>query len=428
MFPALFALVALGIPIGFALIVTAAAFALPVFGDLAGRQMFGKLAELSSSFAFAAVPAFILMGNILEKSGIAERLFTAMQLWLGRLPGGLAVATIAMAAVFAATTGIIGAVEVVIGLMAIPAMLARGYDKSLVAGTIAAGGSLGTIIPPSITAVIYGLTAQVPVSSLFAGILLPGALMTTLFVGAIVLRALANPGSAPPVIIQATLGEKLRISAAAILPATLLVGAVLGAILFGIASPTEAAATGALGALLLAAANRRLTWPMLRDALAGTATVTGMILTIVFGGSLFASIFSLHGGGALVNAMVDGFDLSSLGLVLLLLAVVFMLGFVLDWATIVLVCMPIFAPLLAAERIDPIWFGVLMLTCIQTSYLTPPMAPAIFYVQAVADGRITYGQIVRGVLPFLACQVITLAAVLAFPTLATWLPEALRRY
>jgi tripartite ATP-independent transporter DctM subunit len=428
MFPALFALVALGIPIGFALIVTAAAFALPVFGELTGRQMFGKLAELSSSFAFAAVPAFILMGNILEKSGIAERLFAAMQLWLGRLPGGLAVATIAMAAVFAATTGIIGAVEVVIGLMAIPAMLARGYDKPLIAGTIAAGGSLGTIIPPSITAVIYGLTAQVPVSSLFAGILLPGLLMTALFVAAIVLNALRNPAAAPPVQIEATLGERLRISAAAILPAVLLVGAVLGAILFGIASPTEAAGTGALGALLLAAANRRLSWPMLRDALSGTATVTGMILTIVFGGSLFASIFTLHGGGTLVAALVDGLDLAPLGLVLLLLVVVFLLGFVLDWATIVLVCMPVFAPLLAAERVDPIWFGVLMLTCIQTSYLTPPMAPAIFYVQAVADGRITYGQIVRGVLPFLACQVITLAAVLAFPALATWLPEALRRY
>jgi tripartite ATP-independent transporter DctM subunit len=428
MFPALFALVALGIPIGFALIVTAAAFALPVFGDLAGRQMFGKLAELSSSFAFAAVPAFILMGNILEKSGIAERLFAAMQLWLGRLPGGLAVATIAMAAVFAATTGIIGAVEVVIGLMAIPAMLARGYDKPLVAGTIAAGGSLGTIIPPSITAVIYGLTAQVPVSSLFAGILLPGLLMTALFVAAIILKAWRNPAAAPPVRIEATLGERLRISAAAILPAVLLVGAVLGAILFGIASPTEAAGTGALGALLLAAANRRLSWRMLRDALAGTATVTGMILTIVFGGSLFASIFTLHGGGMLVSGMVDGFDLTPLGLVVLLLAVVFLLGFVLDWATIVLVCMPIFAPLLAAERIDPIWFGVLMLTCIQTSYLTPPMAPAIFYVQAVADGRITYGQIVRGVLPFLVCQLLTLLAVLAFPALATWLPEALRRY
>lgn len=429
MFPALFALVLAGVPVGFALIATAAAFGFPFFQDLLPRQMYGRLTELASGFAFAAVPAFIFMGAVLERAGIAERLFEAMRIWLGRLPGGLAIAAIAMAAVFAATTGIIGAVEIVIGMMAMPAMLKAGYDKRLVAGTITAGGSLGTIIPPSITAVIYGLIAQVPVTDLFAGILLPGLVMVGLFVLYILGAAILVPGFAPPAPPDPRpLSEKLAITLRALVPATLLIGAVLGVIFAGIASPTEAAATGSLGALLLAAFDRRLSARLVWEALHRTAVVTAMILTIVFGGTLFASVFTLQGGGAMVSGWVGGGEMSDLALIALLLAIVFVLGFLLDWATIVLICVPVFAPLLRAHGIDPLWFGVLMLVVIQTSYLTPPFAPAIFYLQSIAPPGMTYRDIAMGQIPFVLCQVATLGVVLAFPWLATWLPEALRRF
>jgi tripartite ATP-independent transporter DctM subunit len=429
MFPALLALVFLGIPVGFALIAIAALFGLAFFGDVLGQQMFGKLLEIASGFAFAAVPAFIFMGAVLERAGIAERLFAAMQLWLGRLPGGLAVATIAMAAVFAATTGIIGAVEIVIGLMAMPVMLRAGYDRGLVAGTICAGGSLGTIIPPSITAVIYGLVAQVPVSDLFAGILLPGLLMVGLFIAWIIGRGAFDPRSAPRAEMEAMpLARKLAITARALLPATALIAAVLGAIIFGVASPTEAAATGALGAVLLAAIENRLTAALMTEALARTASITAMILTIVLGGTMFSSVFYVSGGGELVRGLVATIGGGATGAVLLFLLVTFLAGFVLDWATIVLICVPIFAPILKSLGVDSLWFGVAMLVCIQTSYLTPPMAPAIFYLQSVAPKEMTYAEICRGVIPFVFCQLATLAAVLALPALATWLPGVLRRF
>ncbi|MCA3246017.1 MAG: TRAP transporter large permease subunit [Azospirillum sp.] len=426
MFPALFALVFAGVPVGFALIVVAAIFGYGFFGEALGRQMFGRLVEVSSGFAFAAVPAFVFMGAVLEKSGIAERLFDAMRLWLGRLPGGLALAAIAMAAIFAAATGIIGAVEVVIGLMAIPPMMAARYDKRLVAGTICAGGSLGTIVPPSVTAVIYGLVAQVPISDLLAGILIPGALTVGLFMGYILLRCAFDPTAGPPAPPdERPLAEKLALTARALLPAAALIACVLGAIFAGIASPTEAAATGAAGALALAGLHGRLDAALVRDAARRTALVTAMIMTIVFGGTLFSSVFHVQGGGELVRGWAAFAAARPEILVPVLLGIVFAMGFVLDWATIVLLCVPVFAPLLQSAGVDPLWFGVAMLVCIQTSYLTPPMAPAIFYLQSVAPPGMTYLDICRGVVPFLICQLLVLAAVLAFPWTATWLPGAM---
>ncbi|MBL8705161.1 MAG: TRAP transporter large permease subunit [Rhodospirillales bacterium] len=431
MFPALFALVFLGVPVSFSLIVIGAGFGLPFFGATLGQQLLGRLLEVASGFAFASVPAFIFMGALLERSGIAERLFAVMRLWLGALPGGLAVATIAMAAVFAATTGIIGAVEVVIGLMAIGPMLRAGYDRGLIAGTITSGGSLGTIIPPSVTCVIYGLVAQVPVGDLLAGILLPGLLMVALFLVYIVGRCLIRPQDGPPVGAderRLPFREKLAITATGLVPAALLIAAVLGSIFWGIASPTEAAAVGALGAAILAACYGKLSFALVREALRQTVLVTAMIMLIVFGGTLFSSVFYIHGGGPLIQGLVGEGRLSPMLLVAVLLAIVFVAGFVLDWATIVLLCVPIFSPLLRAAGVDPLWFGVLVLVCIQTSYLTPPMAPALFYLRSIAPPEITYGDMCRGVLPFVLCQLATLALVMAFPWLATWLPQSFRAF
>jgi tripartite ATP-independent transporter DctM subunit len=431
MFPALFGLVFLGVPVSFSLIVIGAGFGLPFFGATLGQQLLGRLLEVASGFAFAAVPAFIFMGALLERAGIAERLFAAMRVWLGARPGGRAVPTSAWAGVCAATTGIIGAVEVVIGMMAIGPMMRAGYDRGLIAGTITAGGSLGTIIPPSVTCVIYGLVAQVPVGDLLAGIVLPGLLMVGLFLAYILGRCILRPQDGPVTGQEErrmSLGAKLRITASGLLPATALIAAVLGSIFWGIASPTEAAAVGALGAVLLAGAYRRLNLALVREALEKTAMVTAMIMLIVFGGTLFSSVFYVHGGGALIQGLVGGGQVSPALLIAILLGIVFLAGFVLDWATIVLLCVPIFTPLLKAAGIDPLWFGVLVLVAIQTSYLTPPMAPALFYLRGVAPPEITYGDMCRGVMPFVLCQLVTLALVAAFPWLATWLPGSLRPF
>ncbi len=429
MFPVLFALVFLGVPVSFSLIATSAVFGFTFFGPALGQQMLGRLLDLNAGFAFAAVPAFIFMGSILERAGIAERLFAATQLWLGRLPGGLALAAIAMAAVFAATSGIIGAVEVVIGLMTAPIMARQRYERGLIAGTICAGGSLGTIIPPSVTCVIYGLIAQVSVTDLFAGVLIPGLIMTGLFLAYIAGRCWLRPQDGPPADhARVPLATKLRITAAALLPALALIATVLGSIFFGVASPTEAAAMGALGAVLLALFYRRLSWDLIVEALTKTVVITAMIMLIVLGGTMFSSVFYVHGGGKLVQGFVAVWQLGPAGMIALFLAIVFVAGFVLDWATIVLLCVPIFAPLLKAAGVDPLWFGVLMLVTIQTSYLTPPMAPAIFYFQSIAPKEITYRDMCRGMIPFIVCQLLTLALVAFIPASATWLPLILQRY
>ncbi|MFW5679236.1 MAG: TRAP transporter large permease [Pseudomonadota bacterium] len=426
MFPALFLLVFLGIPIAFSLLACAFLFGLPIYGDKIGLQLYAGITQTASQFLLSAIPPFVFMGTMLERSGIAERLFTAMQLWLGRLPGGLALASMAMATIIAASTGIVGAVEIVIGLMAIPIMLRYGYSHSLISGTICAGGSLGTMIPPSIVVVIYASVANLSVGQLFAGILIPGLLMVALFFGYILGRCILYPEDGPPAPPEPMpLGRKLWVTLTAIVPALLLVVAVLGAILAGISTPTEAASVGALGAVLLTIAYGRMSWTVLQETLSRTLVINCMILLIVVGGSMFAGVFRLHRGNDLVAGAVDYFGLEGMALVLALLLIVFIAGFILDWVSVVLICLPIFVPLLRAAGVDPIWFAVLMVVVIQTSYLTPPMAPAIFYLRSIAPPEITYWQMYKGVLPFVVCQLLVLLIVLFWPATATWLPATI---
>lgn len=427
MFPVLFFFVFLGIPIAFSLLATAFLFGIPLYHQAVPLQMYAGITQTASSFVLSAVPPFVFMGFMLERSGIAEKLFSAMQLWLGRLPGGLALATLAMSALIAATTGIVGAVEVLIGVMAIPAMLGYGYRKSLIAGTICAGGSLGTMIPPSIVVVIYASVANLSIGQLFAAVMLPGGIMVACFFAYILLLTILKPKVAPPApkSEQPPLGEKLWITLTALVPVVFLILAVLGAIMFGIASPTEAASVGALGTILLSIFYRRFSWTVLRETLAQTLLVNCMILLIVVGGSMFAGVFRVHGGNHLVEDVVGVLGLGDTGVVLLMLGVVFIAGFILDWVSVVLICLPIFIPLLEASTIDPIWFAVLMIVVIQTSYLTPPMAPSIFYLRSIAPPEITYMDMYKGVLPFVCAQVVTLLCVFFLPQLATWLPTLL---
>jgi tripartite ATP-independent transporter DctM subunit len=426
MFPALFALILMGIPVAFSLIIVAAAAGLVAFGDVAFNQLYGSLYAASTNYILSAIPMFILMGALLERSGIAERLFRVMNLWLGRLPGGLALATIAMGAVFAAAAGVVGAVEVMIGMMAIPVMQKARYSNTLIAGTICAGGSLGTTIPPSVIAVMYASLAQMSVGKLLAGMMLPGLLMVALFLAYIVFHGIMFPVPADPKETRpedVPLGEKLRLTLVTLVPAFALIVAVLGSILAGIASPTEAAAVGALGALLLCIANRRFSGQVLGESLSITVRITSMILLIVAGGTMFMGVFAANGGARLIRDFVEAAGLGNVGMVMFFLLVVFVLGFVLDWTANILIVVPLFTPFIRSSGIDPIWFATMVLVVIQTGYLTPPMASSIFYLKSIAPPDMTYGEMCRGVLPFIGLQLLTLLLVVLFPALSTWLPD-----
>lgn len=428
MFAALFILVFIGIPVAFSLMIIAVGFGYLVFGDLIILQLYGPLLQTASNFALAAIPLFIFMGAVLERSGIAKRLFFALQLWLGGLPGGLALSTIAMCAIFAAASGVVGAVEIVVGLMAIPAMMKARYKNDLIAGTICAGGSLGTIIPPSVIVVVYASIAQLSIGQLFAASILPGLLMVVFFVGYILFRSMTKPNDAPPLPAHERnipLPQKLKITVTALLPPLVLIGLVLGSLLAGAASATEAAAVGAAGTLVLTVMFKELSVKMLMDSLGVTLRITSMIMLIVAGGTMFTSIFAVTGGGNLVRDTVETIGYGNAGIIGFFLIVVFFAGFVLDWVSIVLIFIPIFAPIVRSAGIDPIWFAMMVLVVIQTSYLTPPMAPSIFYLRSIAPRSMTYMQMYRGVLPFVAAQMLVLVAIILFPALATWLPSVL---
>ena len=428
MFAALFVLVFAGIPVAFSLVIVAVGFGFTVFGDLIFLQLYGPLLHTASNFVLAAIPLFIFMGAVLERSGIAKRLFQALQLWLGGLPGGLALSTIAMCAIFAAASGVVGAVEIVVGLMAIPAMTRARYKNDLIAGTICAGGSLGTIIPPSVIVVVYASIAQLSIGQLFAASILPGLLMVAFFVGYVLLRSVLKPEDAPALPAEeraVPLPQKLRITVTAMLPPLALIILVLGSLLAGAASATEAAAVGAAGTILLTLMFRELSFKLILGSLGVTLRVTSMIMLIVAGGTMFTSIFAVTGGGSLVRDTVATVGYGNAGVIAFFLLVVFFAGFVLDWVSIVLIFIPIFSPIVKSAGIDPIWFAMLVLVVIQTSYLTPPMAPSIFYLRSIAPRSMTYGQMYRGVLPFVGAQMLVLIVILVFPGIATWLPSIL---
>ena len=425
MFPALLIALFLGFPVAFSMMGVAFVFGLMVFGDSVIFQFVQKVNDVASNFVLAAVPLFVFMGTMLERSGIAKQLFEAVHLWTRRLPGGLALGTIIMCVIFAASTGVIGATETVVGLLAIPVMMKYAYDKGLISGTICAGGSLGTIIPPSVVVVVMGPVADVSVGDLFVGMFFPGLLMAALYLVYILVRCTIDPKAGPRLPRQADeppFGQKVRITVVALVPPLSMIFAVLGSIVLGWAAPTEAAGIGALGAVLLTLIYRSFTLGVLRQALIRTLKITCMIMVILLGGNMFAGVFVAAGGVALANEMVQSTQLSAWVMVLLFLAVAFLAGFVLDWISVLLIFIPVFIPLVTGFGFDPVWFCILFLIVIQTSYLTPPMAPAIFYLRGISPPEITLSQMFKGVIPFVLLQLITLASVAAYPQLVLWLP------
>ncbi|MFI2817086.1 TRAP transporter large permease [Vreelandella piezotolerans] len=428
MFPALMAFIIAGFPIAFSMILVATGFGIIQFGDVAAYQLLTKIEDTASNSILAAVPLFIFMGAMLERSGIAERLFEAIHMWTRRLPGGLGIGAIILGTLFAASSGVVGATEAVIGMLAIPVMLKHQYSKSLMSGTICASGSLGTAIPPSITVVVLGPVAGVSVGSLFSGLLIPGFLMAAMFLIYIVGVAYLKPEMAPRIPEQEPdipFGDKLRITLIALVPTMLLIFTVLGTILLGMATPTEAAACGALGAIILAAAYRNLTLSVLWTSAIKTVNISAMILLIVMGGSMFAGVFFASGGMATVQALLMDTGLSPWMILGLILLIAFIAGFVLDLISVVLIIIPVAMPIVRMLGFDEIWFCVAFLVVLQTSYLTPPLAPAIFYLRAITPPEVTLKHMYKGVVPFIIAQLVVLALVLMFPAIALWLPDVM---
>jgi tripartite ATP-independent transporter DctM subunit len=431
MLPVAFVLMFLGLQVAFAMMITAVLFGLVIFGDRVIFQFIEKIEDISSNFVFAAVPLFVFMGSMLEKSGIADKLFEAIHIWTRRLPGGLALATISMCIIFAASSGVIGATESVVGLLTIPIMLRYKYDKALISGSICAGGSLGTIIPPSVVAVVMGPLANVSVGDLLYGMVFPGLIMAGLYLIYIFTLCLIKPDMGPRILPEPgdpTFTEKVWISTRNLVPPLFMIFAVLGSILFGWASPTEAAAIGALASVGLTVLYGRFTRSGLYDALIKTLKITTMIMTVLLAGTLFTGVFIGGGGINTASILINKMALSPWMLLGLMMFIIFIAGFFLDWISIVLIFVPLFTPLIKAAGFDPVWFCILFLIMIQTSYLTPPMAPAIFYLRAVAPIDITIGHMYKGVVPFIILQCVTLVFAMVFPQLVTWLPSVMLNF
>lgn len=425
MFPAILLVLATGFPIALSLMGVGLFFGLFTFGDAVVFQFIEKVDEVAGNFVLAAVPLFVFMGTMLERAGIAERLFEAVHLWTRRLPGGLAVGTILMCVIFAASTGVIGATETVVGLLAIPVMMKHQYNKGLISGTICAGGSLGTIIPPSVVVILLGPVADVSVGDLFMGMIFPGLIMASLYMLYIIVRCTLRPQDGSLVVEDEylpTMAERLRITFIALLPPAFLIFAVLGSIMLGWAAPTEAAAMGALGSMILAFLYGTLNTQVLGQSLMTTVKVTSMILMILLGGSMFSGVFIGSGGASLTYDLIEAANLGAWGTLILFLFISFLAGFVLEWISILLIFMPVFVPIIKSFGFDPVWFCILFLIMIQTSYLSPPMAPAIFYLRGISPPEIALSDMFRGVIPFILLQFLTLFIVMAFPATVLWLP------
>jgi tripartite ATP-independent transporter DctM subunit len=428
MFPGLFCSIFAGFPVAFCLMGLALVFGIFGFGEGLPPMLIRLAYAVADNYVLAAVPLFIFMGCMLERSGIAQRLFEAISLWTGRMRGGLAIASILMCTIIAACTGIIGASEVMVGVMAIPAMLKRKYNHPLICGTICAGGALGTLIPPSVVTVVYGPAAGISVGRLLIATIFPGLLLSTLYIIYIAIRSHVSPHYAPPVPaeeLRVPLKKKLLITASGMLPALGLIFSVLGSIILGLSAPTEAAALGALGSILLTIAYGNFSFRALQDTVLSTLRISSMALMILVGGYMFSGVFLGLGGGDVVEKMLAALRMGPGAIVILFLLLVYVAGLILDWASMLLVFVPVFSPIIEKLGINPIWFGTLFIMMIQSSYLTPPMAPAIFYLRGIAPPEITINEMFRGIIAFMFLQLIGVALVVLFPPIALWLPDQL---
>ena len=447
MFAAVFIVLLFGYPVAFSLAGTALLFAGfgqmtgafdPVFLEAIPNRLYGIL----TNETLIAVPLFVFMGVMLERSRIAENLLETMSQLLSRVRGGLGISVLLVGMLLAASTGIVGATVVTMGLISLPTMLKSGYDKRLASGLICATGTLGQIIPPSIVLVLLGdvlssayQQAQldqgifspktVSVGDLFAGALIPGLILVFLYMAYLMFVAFRHPDRMP--MPEITSANKISTIAAlsALAPPLLLVFAVLGSILGGFATPTEAASVGAFGAILIALAQRQLSYKVMQAVVASTARITSMVFMILIGASIFSLVFRGYGGDELVEQLLKNLPGGAFGAMLGVMLIMFLLGFVLDFIEITFVVVPIVGPVLLGMGLDPVWLGIMIAINLQTSFLTPPFGFALFYLRGVAPDIITTGAIYRGVMPFIAIQLLMLLMLSLWPALATWLPSKL---
>ncbi|MGE0800626.1 MAG: TRAP transporter large permease subunit [Lautropia sp.] len=421
------ALLVMGLPLAFAAGAIAVVFGLALYGPPGLILIVSRIFTLLGNSVLVSVPLFVFMACLLERSGIAEDIFGAVTAWFGGVPGGLAVAVIITSTLMAAMVGVLGAEVVTIGIVALPAMLQRGYKKDLALGCICAGGGLSTLIPPSVVFILYGLTAGVSIGQLYIAGIVPGLLLAALYIGYIVIRAKLNPSIAPRALATESnlpLAAKLALLQKLLLP-SLVVFAVLGSLYLGWATPTEAGGVGVLGAALAAAVKRRLTWTAVRHAVTETTKTTAMLYWLFFGSSALIGVYTLAGGTTMIQHLLAAFPLGPMGVLILIQAVWIILGCFIDWIGILLLTAPIFVPVAVKLGFDPVWLGVLFCMNMQISYISPPFGPAAFYLKGVTPPGITLTDIFRSIVPYLGLQVLGLGIVIAFPEIALWLPRTM---
>jgi tripartite ATP-independent transporter DctM subunit len=418
-----------GFPIAFTLIILSIVFGYIGFGDTVFYLMVFQTIGLMKEETLAAVPLFIFMGHILEQAGLMERLFNAFRLILAPVRGSLYLGVLLTSTIFATATGIIGASVTVMGLMAAPAMTKAGYDPKLSAGSIAAGGTLGILIPPSVMLVVMGPIVGVSIVQLFAAAIMPGLMLAGLYIGYTMIRSFINPKLGPPLPKSeraTSYGQIFRELFSGIVPLAAIIFASLGSIIFGLATPTEAAALGASGATLLTLAYGRLNYPVLRDAAIKTLQTSSLVLFLAVASNIYGAVFTRLGTSTmLANALVS-LPVPPLVMLGLLMFIIFLLGWPLEWPAIIFIFLPIFIPVVQALKFDLLWFSTLVAVNLQTAFLSPPVAMAAYYLKAVAP-RWQLGEIYRGMFDFMVLQVIGLLLLFLFPAIALWLPNLLYR-
>jgi len=431
MFGSLFVAIFVGHPLAFALGALAVIFGSLGWGgslDIVFAIFANKTFGVMSDYVLVAVPLFIFMAQMLDASGVAETLFQAMYVILGPIRGGLAMAVIFVCTVFAASAGVVGATEVAIGLLSVGPLLRRGYDISLTAGSICAGGTLGIIIPPSIMLVFYGSLANLSVGQLFTAAMFPGLLLAGLYIVYIAIRCGISPHMGPPMPVEERtmgLGQKLQLLLFGLIPPIFLIFLVLGSIVAGVATPTEAAGVGCFGSIILALAYRKLTWLAVKNACVATIMTTSMIMALAVGGNAFQAVFMGLGGGEAISNLLLSLEVSPVVVLYIMMGCVFILGMFIDWIGILLIIIPIFSPIAYELQFNPIWFATLIAVNLQMAFLTPPFGYSMFYLKGIAPPEMTMVHIYKGVVPFICLQWVALILCVTFPGLVLWLPRAL---
>ena len=426
MFGSLFFLLGLGLPVAFACGSIGVIFTALLQGAAAVNIVPTRIFGLMTNYLLAAIPLFIFMACILERSGIIEDLYELVYQWFGVLKGGVASATVVACTLLAAMVGVIGASEVTMGVIALPQMLRRNYDKFIACGSILAGGTLGILIPPSVMLIVYGLVDNSSIGRLYAGAIMPGLMLAGMFILYVTIRCYIKPSLGPPIPVEERLplARKLRLLGRVVAPG-ILIFLVLGTIFTGIAAPTEAAAVGAAGAIVLTLIQRKLTWKGLVQAAEGTLKSSAMVMWTIFGANVFVGLYVMVGGGRFVTDLLLGSGLGPWGIIIIMQFILVFLGCFIDWVGIIMLCVPIFGPIVRHLGFDPVWFGVLFATNLQISFLSPPFGYALFYLKGVAPPEVSTTDIWKSSVPFIGLQVVGVVLVMIFPQIILYLPSVL---